>query len=123
VPRSLPFAGLCGVPATARSVAANLTVTVTGSTGGGHVVLYPASSPVPTTSNVNFSTGQTRANNAIAALPASGQIDARGHRQRRRYGAHRPRRRRLVRAGARPTRPGIHQLAPRERRIPDRQRS
>ena len=58
-------AGACGIPPTARAVSAN--VTVTQSTAGGHVTLWPAG-PTPTTSTINFGADQTRANNAVLSL-------------------------------------------------------
>ncbi len=63
--------GACGVPATARAVALN--VTVTGSTGQGFVTLAPGNFAIPATSTLNFSAGQTRANNAVSALSTDGQ--------------------------------------------------
>jgi len=71
--RVVAVAGRCGVPSTAKAVAAN--VTVIDSTGTGFVRAY-ASFPaqVPTTSTVNFVAGATRANNAIVGVNASGQL-------------------------------------------------
>lgn len=62
--------GVCGIPTWARAVAVN--VTVLAPTGNGHVTLFPGGLPVPGTSTVNFATGQTRANSAIAALSVNG---------------------------------------------------
>jgi uncharacterized repeat protein (TIGR01451 family) len=73
VPRSIPVAGLCGVPATAQAVALN--VTVVSPSGPGNVSLWPADLPWPMTSVINFSTGQTRANNAIVGLATDGGGD------------------------------------------------
>jgi hypothetical protein len=56
----------CGVPYYARAVALN--VTVTGATAAGNVRVYPGYSPIPTTSTLNFTAGQTRANNAVVSL-------------------------------------------------------
>ena len=56
----------CGVSPTARAVALNITVT--GSTVGGYLTLYPAGGAAPLSSTINFRIGQTRANNAIVAL-------------------------------------------------------
>jgi len=61
--------GGCGVPATARAVALN--VTVTGSSANGHLRLQAADLPRPSTSTINFSAGQTRANNAVVRLDSS----------------------------------------------------
>lgn len=71
--RDLHIAGNCAIPPTARAVALNITVTEPGATG--HVRLYPGGSP-PTTSTINYSPGQTRANNAIAPLSAAGNLTA-----------------------------------------------
>lgn len=73
VPRSFPVAGLCGVPATARAVVLN--VTVVSPSGPGFVALWPADLPMPMTSVINFSAGQTRANNAIVELARDGGGD------------------------------------------------
>src|SRR5262249_56266695 len=72
--RLFPAAGLCGVPATARAIAAD--VTVTGATAGGYVQIFPAGAPLPPTSTINFSPQQTRSNNALLALGAGGRIAA-----------------------------------------------
>jgi hypothetical protein len=73
-PRTFTVAGVCGVPATAWAVVAN--VTATGATAGGHIRLYPAGMPAPNASTVNFVPARARANNAAMALSASGQLTA-----------------------------------------------
>ena len=73
--RVFPAAGLCNVPATARAVAIN--VTVTGATDGGNLRLYPADSVLPTASTLNFVAGRARANNALVRLGAGGAIAVR----------------------------------------------
>lgn len=73
VRRLIPVAGLCGVPATARAVALN--VTIISPSGGGFVSLWPADLPLPSTSTINFSAGQTRGNNAIVGLATDGGGD------------------------------------------------
>jgi titin len=65
----------CGVPATARAVSVNLTVTESG--GQGHLTLYPAGSPIPPVSTINYGPGQTRANNAIVTLGPVGELTVR----------------------------------------------
>ena len=70
--RTLHLAGRCGVPATARAVALNVTVVEPGAPG--HVNLFPAAGPPPATSVVSFRAGQTRASNAIVSLDAAGEI-------------------------------------------------
>jgi hypothetical protein len=66
------IAGQCGISSSARSVAVNLTVTQPGS--GGFLTVYPAGSAVPLASTINYSAGQTRANNAVVSLGPSGDI-------------------------------------------------
>ena len=72
-PRTFPVAGLCGVPSDAKTVAVNLTVF--GPTTLGNVVAWPAGTPVPGTSSMNFLAGVNRANNGIVEL-AGGDIQA-----------------------------------------------
>ena len=65
------------VPADAKAIACNLTVT--GGTSGGNLRAFPANSDViPLVSNVNWTAGQTVANYAIvgAATPADGAFQA-----------------------------------------------
>jgi hypothetical protein len=64
--RDFPIRGNCGIPPSARSVALN--VTVTGTTSFGDLRIYPAGGAPPTSSTINWSTGKTRANNAIFEL-------------------------------------------------------
>jgi hypothetical protein len=52
-----------------------LNVTITGATGAGHLILAPGGGALPTTSSINFSPGQTRANNAVTPLAADGTLD------------------------------------------------
>lgn len=59
-------ASSCGIPATARAVAVNLTVINSSSIG--HFRLYEDGVAAPTTSTLNFVVGTTRANNAIVQL-------------------------------------------------------
>jgi FG-GAP-like repeat/FG-GAP repeat len=61
----------CGVPATAKAVALN--VTVAGPTLAGHVTVFPGGDGLPPTSTINFAAGQTRANNAIVPLSFDGR--------------------------------------------------
>jgi hypothetical protein len=63
-------AAVCGVPASARAL--SLNVTVTGALAGGSVVLYPGDAAVPPTSTISFAAGQTRANNSILGLSRDG---------------------------------------------------
>ena len=57
--------GACGVPATAKAVAVN--VTVVGAAAPGHIRLAPGNG-LTEASAVNFSVGQTRANNGVVML-------------------------------------------------------
>lgn len=60
----------CGVPATARAISANLSVTTP--SGSGLVVLYPGNYPKPGTQSLNFGSGQTRTNNIVIQLASDG---------------------------------------------------
>src|SRR6266545_1938070 len=62
----------CSLPATATAIAVN--VTETEAQGSGNLRVYPGGTSVPNTSTMNFSVGQTRANNAVVPLGASGDI-------------------------------------------------
>jgi hypothetical protein len=70
--RAFPVAGSCGIPATARAVAANLTVITP--TQPGFLTAYPAGKPIPTSSTLNFRAGSIRANNAILLLGPAGTV-------------------------------------------------
>jgi len=52
-----------------------LNITVVSPSGAGHVALWPADLPLPTTSVINFAAGQTRGNNAVVGLATDGQGD------------------------------------------------
>jgi FG-GAP-like repeat len=64
--RTFTLAGQCGIPTSAISVSANITVVSPAS--GGDLKAYPGSGPATLTSVLNFLTGQTRANNLIILL-------------------------------------------------------
>jgi hypothetical protein len=70
--RTFPLAGACGIPATARAISCN--VTVTQATAPGHLKLFPAGSREPGTSSINHVVGVTRANNGVVAL-GSGNLN------------------------------------------------
>jgi hypothetical protein len=70
--RNFTVAGLCGVPANAAGVAVVLTAVQP--TANGNLRLYPAGATAPLSSSINFSSGQTRANNATAAVGVGGAI-------------------------------------------------
>ena len=60
------------VPADATAVAINVTATDT--TAPSYLAVYPTGSPIPTVSNLNWSTGQTVANLVIVPVGANGQV-------------------------------------------------
>jgi hypothetical protein len=68
--RTFALAGTCAIPSSARSVAANLTVTQPAATG--YLTIHPPSATIPLASSINFSTGKTRSNNAILRLSMDG---------------------------------------------------
>jgi len=70
--RTFTITGACGVPTGAKAV--SLNVTVTQPTAAGNVRLFPAGQPVPAVSMVNYSTSQTRANNAVVGLSDVGRL-------------------------------------------------
>lgn len=66
----------CGVSPLATAVVINVTVTQT--TAGGHLIVYPADlQQPPVSSTLNFGPNMTRANNAIVALSADGKLKLR----------------------------------------------
>ncbi|MEP6639986.1 MAG: M12 family metallo-peptidase, partial [Chloroflexota bacterium] len=67
--RLFTVTGTCGIPSTAVAISANVTVVAT---GAGSFTLYPGNTSNPGTSNVNFSAGRTRANNALLLLATDG---------------------------------------------------
>jgi hypothetical protein len=62
----------CGIPSTATSVAIN--VTVLGSTSSGDVAVYAVDPSTVANSIVSFGLGVTRANNAVAPISATGTL-------------------------------------------------
>ena len=73
--RNFPIAGLCGIPASAKAISANITVTQP--TLEGNLRLYPEGAPLPSASAINYGAGQTRANNALLAIGPSGGLGVR----------------------------------------------
>jgi hypothetical protein len=68
---TVPLTGApCSIPPGATSVSVN--VAVTQEAGSGYLTIYPADEAPPLTSNINFSVGLTRANNAILRLSSDG---------------------------------------------------
>ena len=70
--RVFTLTGRCGIPASARAVAAN--VAVTAPAGTGHLTLHPGGTALPLASTINYGSGQTRANNAILLLGVAGDV-------------------------------------------------
>ena len=70
--RTFRLVGTCGIPTNAGSVAINLTAT--GATSGGHLRVYPRGSALPPNSSLNYSPGQTRANNTVSLLGTAGDL-------------------------------------------------
>lgn len=70
--RDFPMEGHCGIPSEADALAVN--VTITEPTAAGYLTIYPAGVPLPLASTINYSVGQTRANNAIVPLGTNGSI-------------------------------------------------
>jgi hypothetical protein len=73
--RTFPVWNLCGVPPTAQAVSVNITVTAP--TQEGDLRLYASGAAAPFASAINYRVGQTRANNAILPLGATGRIAVR----------------------------------------------
>lgn len=66
VARSFTIKGTCGVPTDAKTVALNITIV--GPTEGGFALLWPANTPVPPVSNINFNAGEPALGNG-AVIP------------------------------------------------------
>ncbi|MFP5288409.1 MAG: reprolysin-like metallopeptidase, partial [Thermoanaerobaculia bacterium] len=65
-PRTFSAAGRCGIPSTAVALLVNVTAVAPSS--GGYFTLYPARSPRPDTSTLNFAAGRTRSNHSLLSL-------------------------------------------------------
>lgn len=70
--RRLALGGRCGVPATARAVAANLTAV--DSTEEGRLSFWPVDGPYPGVSSINFAAGENRAASTVLPLGEDGTI-------------------------------------------------
>jgi PKD domain len=66
----LRVAGLCGIPADARAVSANLTVV--NAQVAGYLTAYADDSLPSSTPTINFNAGQVRSNNAVVQLAGDG---------------------------------------------------
>ena len=64
--------GVGGVPADAKAVVLNLTVTDT--TSSSYLTVWPAGQPQPTASNLNWPAGDTRPNLVVAKVGAGGTV-------------------------------------------------
>jgi len=70
--RSFKPVGTCGIPIGATALSLNTTITAAGDSG--HLRLFPRGARLPVSSTVNYSAGQTRANNAIVTLGDAGGL-------------------------------------------------
>ena len=70
--RTFVVAGRCGVPADAKALSFNITVTE--GTAAGDLRIYPAGLTPPLVSAVNYAAGQTRANNGVVVLGPAGDF-------------------------------------------------
>lgn len=70
--RDVAVTGLGGVPAGARAVVLN--VTVTNPSAGGWLTVWPAGLPRPTASNLNFVSGETIPNLVVVAAGVGGRV-------------------------------------------------
>jgi hypothetical protein len=68
--RLIQVGGSCGIPAGAKAVAAN--VTVTDATAAGSVQVYPGDGTAPSIPVVDFAANRTRANNTVVQLAGNG---------------------------------------------------
>src|SRR5437773_9381865 len=69
--RSYVLAGICGIPASARAVSLNFTVTGPGQTTAGFLTAWPTGGAVPPVSILNWSPPQQIANAAVVPTNAS----------------------------------------------------
>src|SRR5438093_3615206 len=70
--RSYALSGICGIPASARAVSLNFTVT--GPTAPGFLTAWPTGGAVPPVSILNFAAGQQIANAAVVPTGGSASI-------------------------------------------------
>jgi hypothetical protein len=70
--RAFTVTGQCGIPATARAISANVTITQPSSVGD--LRLSAAGGALSLTSSINYRAGQTRANAAVIPLGAAGAL-------------------------------------------------
>ncbi|HSB37104.1 MAG TPA: hypothetical protein VLH41_09500, partial [Thermoanaerobaculia bacterium] len=60
----------CGIPSNARAISTNATIT--GATQAGYLTLFPGDGTQPLASSINFTAGQTRANNVVLPVSSDG---------------------------------------------------
>jgi hypothetical protein len=70
--RTFALAGRCGIPSTARAVAANVIAIPT---ADGFLNLHRGDEAAGVTSTINFRAGVTRSNNAVLPLGAGGDVE------------------------------------------------
>jgi hypothetical protein len=68
--RTFAVIDTCGIPSSATSISVNVTIAAPASAGW--LALFPGNSTWSGTTAVNFSAGQTRANNAVVLLSTDG---------------------------------------------------
>jgi Big-like domain-containing protein/PGAP1-like protein/Kelch motif protein/glucodextranase-like protein/BACON domain-containing protein len=68
--RTVQTAGSCGIPSSAVAISVNATVVGPGAPG--YLSLFPAGTPLPPTSSLNFRAGQVRANNLVLGVSGDG---------------------------------------------------
>jgi hypothetical protein len=73
--RTFAWTGVCGIPATARAVAINLTAVAPATAGD--LRLFAADHAAPLASAINFPAGKTRTNNAFVGLSPAGAVTLR----------------------------------------------
>lgn len=69
--REFALASACGVPADAKVVSTNITVT--GGTEAGTLRIYPSDATLPVATTISFAAGKTRANNSLLLLSETGE--------------------------------------------------
>ena len=75
--RTFALTRACGIPATARAVVTN--VTVTDVAAAGELRVFPSDGVLPTATVISFGAGRTRANNAVLLLSADGAGSVTAH--------------------------------------------
>ena len=84
--RTFSLRDLCGLPANAIAVSYNVTVTQPNASG--NLRLFPGGTGAPLASSINFSPGQTRANNGIVPVSGDGKLSVRNDQPPGNFGVH-----------------------------------